>query len=81
MNLRSVLSSALLFTAVTASVSAQDGWQQLFNGRDLTGWKANAYPDSWSVVDGTLRTQATKESSHLFYIGDGQTDFVRFKNF
>ncbi|MBL9187814.1 MAG: DUF1080 domain-containing protein [Opitutaceae bacterium] len=60
---------------------AADGWSELFNGKDLAGWKANAYPDSWSVVDGAIRARATKESSHLFYVGDGQADFVRFKNF
>jgi hypothetical protein len=62
-------------------LSAADGWRDLFNGRDLTGWKPNAYPDSWAVVDGTIRAHATKESSHLFFVGDGQADFVRFKNF
>ncbi len=60
---------------------AAEGWRDLFNGKDLTGWKANAYPDSWSVVDGAIRAHATKESSHLFFVGDGKGDFVRFKNF
>ncbi|MDP3069785.1 MAG: DUF1080 domain-containing protein [Opitutaceae bacterium] len=63
---------------------AAEGWRELFNGKDLTGWRANAYPDSWSVVDGTIRAHATKESSHLFFVGDGKNDkndFVRFKNF
>ncbi len=70
------------FTLLLSPIArAADGWRELFNGKDLTGWKANAYPDSWSVVDGTIRAHATKESSHLFFIGDGQTDFVRFKNF
>ena len=64
-----------------ASARASDGWRDLFNGRDLTGWKANAYPDSWTIVDGAIRAHATKESSHLFFVGDGKSDFVRFKNF
>ncbi len=69
-----------LLTAIPAS--AQDsGWKELFNGRDLTGWKANAYPDSWSVVDGLLRAHATKESSHLFFVGDAGGDFAVFKDF
>jgi hypothetical protein len=71
-------SFAIVFAA---SVRAAEGWRELFNGKDLTGWKANAYPDSWTVVDGTIRAHATKESSHLFFVGDGKTDFVRFKNF
>jgi hypothetical protein len=64
-----------------SSAQAADGWRELFNGKDLTGWKANVFPDSWSVVDGTIRAHATKESSHLFYVGDGREEFVRFKNF
>jgi hypothetical protein len=60
---------------------AAEGWRDLFNGRDLSGWKANVYPESWSVVEGTIRAHATKESSHLFFVGDGTADFVRFRNF
>lgn len=66
---------------LTPFARAAEGWRELFNGKDLAGWKANAYPDSWTVVDGAIRAHATKESSHLFYVGDGQSDFVRFKNF
>ena len=57
-------------------------WKSLFNGKDLTGWKANIYPESWSVTNGTIRVNATHESSHLFYVGSGANDtFVRFTNF
>ena len=64
-----------------SAVAADGGWRELFNGRDLEGWRANVYPDSWAVADGVVRARATKESSHLFYVGDGQTAFVSFKNF
>jgi hypothetical protein len=67
--------------ALSLPARGADGWRELFNGRDLTGWKANLYSASWSVIDGTIRAHATKESSHLFYVGDGKQDFVRFKNF
>ena len=50
-SLRGLFASFAL--AFTLSAHAADGWRELFNGKDLTGWKANAYPDSWSVVDGT----------------------------
>ena len=42
-----------------------DGWVQLFNGNDLTGWKK--HPDDkakWDVVDGTL--VGSGSSGHLF---------------
>ncbi len=83
MNLRPRLAIALcaFLGILTLPAHSADGWRELFNGKDLTGWKANAYPDSWSVVDGTIRAHGTKQSSHLFYVGDGKADFVRFKNF
>ncbi|MDB6056211.1 MAG: hypothetical protein JWO95_55 [Verrucomicrobiales bacterium] len=57
-------------------------WKSLFNGKDLTGWKANVYPDSWSVTNGTIRVNASHESSHLFYVGTGdKNSFLRFTNF
>lgn len=64
-----------------SSVHAAENWRELFNGKDLAGWKPNVFPGSWSVVDGAIRANATKESSHLFYVGDGKEEFVRFKNF
>jgi hypothetical protein len=41
--------------AAAEEVKAEDGWVQLFNGDDLTGWKK--HPDDkakWEVVGGTL---------------------------
>jgi Domain of Unknown Function (DUF1080) len=63
---------------------SQEPWQSLFNGKDLTGWRANVLPESFKVVDGMIRAQATRPSSHLFYVGDqkeGNDGFVTFKNF
>jgi hypothetical protein len=54
---------------------------QLFNGRDLTGWRPNRQPGSYSVRDGILRVRAVDESSHLFYVGDLGDGFVRLRNF
>lgn len=42
-----------------------DGWIQLFNGKDLTGWKT--HPDDkakWEVIDGLL--VGTGPAGHLF---------------
>ena len=64
------------------NVIAGDGWIQLFNGRDLFGWKANVHPDSFQVVDGAIRAHCTSDQhrSHLFYVGDSD-ELVRFTNF
>lgn len=70
---------ALLLTA--PCLFAAEEWQTLFNGRDLSGWRANVMPESFSVVDGAIRAHATKPSAHLFYAGDMKTGFMRFKNF
>ena len=75
----------LSFTLLSLSLSTAgfaEGWQELFNGKDLTGWKANTHPDSFSVVDGLLKAHATNIiSSHLFYRGDQTSGTVNFKNF
>ena len=65
---------------ITPSLLAAE-WQSLFNGQDLTGWRANVMPESFAVVNGAIRAQATKESAHLFYVGNLKDGFVRFKNF
>lgn len=70
----------LSILAATAG-SAAEAWRTLFNGKDLAGWKANVYPDSWSVVEGTIRARATKESSHLFFVGAKGDGFESFKDF
>jgi hypothetical protein len=59
----------------------EEPWQVIFNGKDLTGWRANVLPESFTVVDGVIRANAPKASSHLFYVGDLKEGFVRFKNF
>ncbi len=73
-----VLSATCLFDC---SAPGADGWQVLFNGKDLAGWKPNTQPEAFTVVDGAIRTHATQSYAHLFYIGDGSAGAGRFKNF
>ncbi len=62
--------------------SHADEWKVLFNGKDLSGWKANTRPDSFSVENGLLKAHATNIiASHLFYVGDNKTGTENFKNF
>jgi len=74
---------AVLFVSLcgTWTARAEEEWQTLFNGKDLTGWRANAMPEAFTVVDGAIRAHAPKESAHLFFVGDAKEGFVRFKNF
>ena len=71
----------LIAACLTATTLAADGWRELFNGKDLNGWKANVLPESWTVKDGVIRANATKPSSHLFYVGDKKEGLENFKDF
>jgi hypothetical protein len=61
---------------LTAQEMAQ-GWQRLFDGRSLDGWRASDAPGSFSVKDGAIVVRGPR--SHLFYVGPVQdhhfTDF------
>lgn len=72
----------LLGLALAPLAARADDWQALFNGKDLTGWRANNDPTSFAVKDGLLRVQASgATSAHLFYAGDRKEGFASFKNF
>ncbi|MDQ3290302.1 MAG: DUF1080 domain-containing protein [Bacteroidota bacterium] len=57
--------------------SYDDGWVELINGKDFTGWKATENTSTWSITDGLF--QADGKVSHLFYEGEYLKD--GFKNF
>lgn len=58
--------------------AADDGFVDLFNGKDLNGWTpSKENPESFSVKDGELIVKGGK--SHLFYTGD--VNGGKFKNF
>jgi hypothetical protein len=48
--------------------AADVGWTSLFNGKDLTGWKANENIATFSVKDGAIVAHGPR--SHCFYAGD-----------
>ncbi|PQO37765.1 DUF1080 domain-containing protein [Bremerella cremea] len=59
-----------------------DDWQPLFNGQDLTGWRANVDPKAFTVQDGILRVNASSQTrAHLFYVGQDDDDLEPFMNF
>ena len=59
---------------------AEDGFKQLFNGKDLSGWKGD--PTLWTVEDGCI-TGKTKGKDHLkynkFLIWDGTAADFEFR--
>lgn len=58
---------------------AEAGFTSLFNGKDLTGWKASGNPDSFKVENGAIVANAVGGASHLFY--DGPVGNHAFTNF
>lgn len=72
--LRFILAISLVLTPLAA---ADDGWISLFNGKDLTGWRVNENPQTFSVKDGAI--VASGPRSHLFY--DGPVGGHQFRNF
>ncbi|HEY4311382.1 MAG TPA: DUF1080 domain-containing protein [Pirellulales bacterium] len=74
-------------TLTAAEKSA--GWQLLFDGRTLDGWKPSENPESFTVRDGMIiaqgrgtpiEAQAPHPKCHLFYMGpDGHASFTDFE--
>jgi hypothetical protein len=67
--------------AVFAGVARADesGFESLFDGRTLAGWKASENVDSWKVVDGAIVCHGPR--SHLFYSGADAAKPADFTNF
>ncbi|MGB7761659.1 MAG: family 16 glycoside hydrolase [Bryobacteraceae bacterium] len=63
--------------AVARLHAQNDGWVELFNGRDLDGWRPQGRLNSWKVADGLLT--ADGPMCHLFYTGPVRG--ADFKNF
>ncbi len=68
-----------LLTALVLSTSVQAEEQNLFNGKDLTGWEGN--PKLWSVEDGAITGKGTVENpaphnTFLIWKGGEPEDFT-----
>ena len=64
-----------LAPAGDAPAATADGFRELFNGRDLSGWDGDQ--KYWKVVDGTITGETTAENktphnTFLFYKGTGE---------
>lgn len=71
---------SLLFLACCASLApaADEGWIDLFNGHDLSGWQASEPAQTFRVEDGKI--VAVGQMSHLYYVGEVENaDFKDFE--
>jgi Domain of Unknown Function (DUF1080) len=67
--------AAQLPDALASKQAGDQGWVQLFNGKDLTGWKVNdKSPGKWEVKDGCIVGSGEK-ASHLFSDRDDYQNF------
>ncbi len=63
-----------LGATLTLACADEEGFESLFNGRDLTGWDGN--PELWSVVDGVITGRTTSPEdlkANQFLIWKGGT--------
>jgi len=57
-------SLAALLCVIASPLCAQEGAKEIFNGKDLTGWKGNT--ELWSVEDGCITGKTTAEKPLKF---------------
>jgi len=79
---RSFVRSFVAVAALVASAVAhaeESGFDSLFDGKSLAGWKASENTDSWKVVDGQIVCHGPR--SHLFYVGADAEHPAEFTDF
>ncbi|HEV3143576.1 MAG TPA: family 16 glycoside hydrolase, partial [Gemmataceae bacterium] len=64
----------MVLKRLPASQPSEDGWVQLFNGKDLTGWKSPGI-DAWKVENGVL---VGRGGRHYHYLFHSREDFENF---
>src|SRR5690606_17628953 len=73
------LTALLLLSPPAGTLADDDGFSSIFNGKDLTGWRADS--DYWSVQEGAITAMTTEQNKltyNTFCIWEGgqPSDFV-----
>lgn len=73
------IASLLVIVLISLNLSAQSGeWMELFNGKNMDGWKISDNPASFNVEDGVIKVDGPR--AHAFYEGEvGNHDFKNFE--
>ena len=56
----------LMMSCIACTISAQTGWQSLFNGKNLKGWKVIGGKAEYKVVDGTIVGTSRMDTPNTF---------------
>jgi len=67
-NIVAVLITSLALLSCASEQKTDDGWTDLFNGKDLTGWKPVAGTATFEVVDGEIQGTSVAGSPNTFLI-------------
>lgn len=69
----------LVFILISLQLTAQNGdWIELFNGKNLDGWRVSENPTSFQVENGEIKVAGPR--AHAFYEGEvGKHDFKNFE--
>jgi len=73
------LAAGLSWMAAAAASAEEPGFQTLFDGKSLSGWKASEHAESWKLEGGELVCHGPR--SHLFYIGGDPAHPAEWTNF
>ena len=77
MKLKCFLFAAILSMPFLVSAQSQSGWQNLFNGKDLTGWKRLAGTAEYTVEDGVIVGRTVFKSGNTFLVTEKEYgDFI-----
>ena len=76
MNVLLQICAVLVAAALQAQPASEQGWTQLFNGKDFTGWRISN-PASFKIEDGAIVANGTP--GHAYY--DGEFRNHMFRNF
>lgn len=71
--------SLCVLVLLSLQLAAQSGeWIELFNGKNLDGWRISENPNSFQVVNGEIKVAGPR--AHAFYEGEvGNHDFKNFE--
>ncbi|PQO38408.1 DUF1080 domain-containing protein [Blastopirellula marina] len=67
---KTILLSGLLLFGFTAMAQAEEGWIELFNGKDLSGWTQKNGTATYEVKDGTIVGTTKTGSPNSFLCTD-----------